>query len=745
LDRKISNARSTSLILFFVLEITGDCTLAASTAQPSPAPNEEPASEPGAAGKKSAADTEAPESAAEPVELETVIVTGRPEDYRSARPEESLEGENLRMQIANTLGKTLEQQLGVRNASFGPGVGIPVIRGLTGPRVRMLQNGLGAHDASTVSPDHAVAIEPLLAEKIQLLRGPATIRYGSGAIGGVVDVLDYRIPNGPPSNWAGGAAEMRYVDNGDEIAGVGKLDVGRDWFALHLDGFYRQRGNIEIPGAAIDQNAVEEQFGLTTVPTVYGYVPNTDLSNDGGSVGWSVSGDKGLLGMSFNTLHNDYGIPTGGHGLGHSHGDGRKHGEQVRVDMSQNRYDFKAEWFEPVRYIDKAALKIAVVDYQHSEVDLGVINTTFRNDVVEGRFELPFRPIDEMSGALGLQWINRKFSAVGTETFVPPTGIDMLAGYFTERFEYGDLALDIGLRKEQVITKPETDTQTIGGVIVVPLPDQLDYSPHSVSGALDWKITDKLLGNVTYSWSERAPDVQELLSLGPHLATRTFDVGNIDLRVESSRNLDVGLSWAGHGVQAKLTGFYNDVGNFIYLRNLGFFYDVESERFQLRCAQLDRCLPVYGYSQADATFIGYEAESSFELLETSGGLLELVLFSDFVRGRFQEKSLAAVPRMPTLRYGAQLGFGTDHWSTALRVARVEPQDDPGLNETDTPGYVMMNFTSSYRFDFDDQRSLMLFLRADNLLNQEIRNAVSFLRNFAPEPGRSIEIGLRATF
>jgi iron complex outermembrane receptor protein len=689
-------------------------------------------------------DYRAAEQPAEVVELEAVEVTADAERGRSARSGTVLLGEELRLQVADTLGKTLERQLGLRNASFGPGVGVPVIRGLTGNRIRTLQDGIGSHDAASVSPDHAVTIEPLLADEIEILRGPATVRFGSGAIGGAVNAVDHRIPEGPSAGIVGGASELHYGGNGDEFAVVGKAKTGLAPFALHLDGFYRIRGDLEVPGSAIDQAAVRRQFGLSRVPSVKGHVPNTDSEAGGGTVGWSVSGDRGLLGMAVNHLANDYGIPTGGHGLGHSHG-GRRHGERVRIDLKQTRYDFKAEWFEPMAYLEAAKLRIGLVDYEHSEVDLGLRNTTFRNEVLEGRFELPFHPLDFLSGSLGLHWSDRRFSALGRETFAPPTGIDMLAGYFTERLELGAAALELGLRAERQTTVPERRGHTVGGLYEVPLPGSLDYSPYSVSASLDWPIAEGLTGTLGYSWAQRAPDVQELLSVGPHMATRTFDVGNVALGVEAARNLELGLAWSSRRLETKVNGFYNRVEDYIYLRNLNFFFDAEAERLQLRCAQLDRCLPVYGYSQADAEFLGYEAEAGFRWPETGWGTVKLTLFSDFVRGRFDQRAMGDVPRMPALRYGLRLETGTACWSSSLRLARNEPQNHPGEGETPTPGYLMLSATLDYRWPLGNEHGLLFFLRGDNLLDQEVRNSVSFLRNFSPEAGRSVEIGVRTTF
>ncbi len=693
------------------------------------------------------------------LELETMEVIGTIDRPPASHPEISLQGEKLRMQIANTLGKTLEQQMGVNNASFGPGVGVPVIRGLTGSRIRILQDGIGSNDASSVSPDHAVTIEPLLADSITVLKGPAVVRYGSSAIGGAVNVSDGRIPDAAPENLLEGAAELRYGSNGDEKAGVFKLNAGKDFFALHLDGFYRERDDLTIPGSAIDTQALAKERNLSTIriPNTQGVVGNTDLRTQGGSIGGSISNNHGLLGMSANTLENQYGIPAGGHGLGHSHGLGKQIGGKVRVDMNQTRYDFKAEWAKPLSFVEAAKLRMGLVDYQHAELDAGVRSTRFKNEVLEGRFELPMQPTEHLTTTLGLHWSDRSFSAIGTETFAPATQIDMLAGFFTGRAEFGNLAMELGLRKEQQDTTPALRSVSVSGIPTpILLPEQVDHSPHSVSSSLDWKILPKLNAHAGYGWYERAPDVQELLSTGPHLATSTFDVGNVGLNTESSRNLDLGLSWQGDWLEAKIHGFYNEVSNYIYQGRLAsddgqpLLYASESHgsgRLTFKCAETGSryCLPVYGYSQADAILMGYEVESVFSLPETRWGTAKITLFSDYVRGRFDDQALGNVPRLPPLRYGAELGWETINFSSSLRLSRSEAQHKTGNFETETRGFFMLNLNLNYHWDIGQNRSLLFFLRGDNLLDQEARNAVSFLRNVSPEAGRSFELGVRASF
>lgn len=710
-------------------------------------------------------DSEPVSSSQSEPELEVMEVVGT----RDAAPESPqasiLKGKALQLQQSDTLGKTLEQELGVSNATFGPGVGLPVVRGLTGSRVRLLQSGIGSHDASSLSPDHAVAIEPLFAEEITVLRGPETIRYGGNAIGGIVDVKDNRIPERLPKKLIEGAVASRYDTNGEGTNSAFKVDIGKEWLAFNIAGFFRSRGDTQIPGQALDAAFIEQQFGLTGVNNASGTIPNTDSESLGGSVGLSWLGDQGMAGLSVSHTDNQYGVPKGSHALDPNHlGDGLELilpqindlrgfedilGPQalfpnIRLDMQQTRYDFKSEWYDPLPGIERIGFRYGLVDYQHIELERGLPFTTFTNDVGEGRLEIDHHGLDNLAGTVGVQWTNRDFSALGVETYVPETQQDSLGFYTTQAYTLDQFEFKLGLRTEQSWIDPSASALKLRGSALpaTPLPDELKFQADSVSFAIKWAFLEQANLTLTLNRGKRSPDIQELLSLGPHLSTRSFDIGNVQLKNETVNMVDLGIDWQADRVGLRANAYYNQTDDFIYQRNTGFVYEVDTEVIRQRCVSAAECVPMYAYDQRDATFIGYEAEAKGILTKLQQGDLSLKLFSDYVRGTFSDGD---VPRMPPLRYGAELGFGNAVWNTALRYTRSEAQEHAGLNENTTRGFNLLTATADYQLKLDDALQVSLFAKAANLLNEEMRSSVSFLRNYAPEPGRSFVFGLRATF
>lgn len=700
------------------------------------------------------------------VELETIEVVGVDQRSELTPEQSSLKGKALRLQQSDTLGKTLETELGVSNASFGPGVGIPVVRGLTGSRVRIMQNGIGSHDASTMSPDHAVAIEPLFAEEINIVRGPETIRSGGGAIGGIVDVKDNRIPERVPENLVGGAVESRYDTNGDGTNSAFKLDLGKDWLAMRVGGFFRSRNDTQIPGTAIDAAAMQQQFGLTNIRNATGEIPNTDSESSGGSVGASWLGDTAMAGMSVSYVDNRYGIPKGSHGLDPSHIEGLEFlpelvdltgfedilgpdalNPSIRIEMQQTRYDFKSEWYQPVTGIERIGFRYGLVDYKHTEIEGGLPFTTFRNNANEGRFEIDHKFFESLTGTFGAQWIDRNFSALGVETFVPVTDQSSLGFYTTQELTAADWVFKAGLRTEQSWVDPEASALKLRGSALppTPLPEDLKYQAESAAFSAKWNVSDKAAVTLSLNRAKRSPDIQELLSLGPHLSTRSFDIGNVQLQNETANMADLGFDWKSGRVNVRGNGYYNWTDSFVYQRNTGFFYDIDNAKLLQQCVSAVECLPIYAYDQRNAIFIGYESEVKTTLLTTGLGDLSVTLFSDFVRGQFADGDKSDVPRMPPLRYGTELGFGNSVWNTALRYTRAEQQRRPGLNETNTDAYHLLTATADYQVKSVGSLEFWLFAKGANLLNQEMRSSVSFLRNYAPDPGRSFVFGLRATF
>ncbi|MGX2040397.1 TonB-dependent receptor [Methylocaldum sp. MU1018] len=668
-------------------------------------------------------------------ELESVLITApAPEPAEaSARPFNALTGDELMRKVGNTLGETLNQELGMTSSSFGAGVGQPVIRGQSGPRVRVMQDSLGIQDLSTLSPDHANAVEPILAERIEVLRGPQTLLYGSGIIGGFVNVIDNRIPDRLPEKIVTGAAEQRYDTVSDETTSVLRLDAGQGFFALHLDGFYRDRNDVEIPGFAIDEKAEAASYGEEgheePGANTKGYIANTDARARGGTVGFSFVGEPGYFGFSVNRLENDYGIPPGAHSHGHEHGE-ESGADKIRVDMEQSRYDFKSELYDPAPFAEALRLRLGYTDYRHVEQENGVAGTVFSNEAVEGRIELAHKSIGPWRGTVGAQVQSSEFSAVGEEAVVPKSNISSHGFFAVENRQWRDVLFELGLRVEDQTISPDGMKSR-------------SHTPVSASGSAAWNLREDTALTFAVTRSQRAPQVQELFSNGFHAATRSFELGNPALSEETSYNLDLGFRYNPGWVSAEVDLFHSWVNDYIFQRNPGTVFNRENERFEAVCSEQDACVPVLESTQLDATFTGFEASLKFPVFDQPFGRLDLTLFSDYVRGRFDHGG--DVPRLPPLRYGFQLDYGFEKLTAFARLMNAEAQDNPGENETKTGDYLSFNVGAEYRLAAVDRAEIMVFVRGKNLLDETIRNSTSYLRNIAPEPGRSGEFGIRVSF
>lgn len=656
------------------------------------------------------------------LELDNIVVSRPLSDSpaNTALPVSILHGDELRMKAATSIGETLKNEPGITSQSFGPGVGQPVIRGQSGSRAQVLQNGLGSLDASSLSPDHANSTESLWAERIEVLKGPATLLYGSGAFGGIVNVLDNRIPDKLPENLIEGAIEQRYNTVNEGKSTAFKLEGGKDFLAWHLDGFYRDSINLKIPGNAISEKGTGEAQPINNSD---GRLLNSNTRARSGSAGFSLLGEQGFVGFSINHLDNNYGVPLD------AQTDPDEELEQVRIKLRQNRYDMKMELNEPLPFADTVRVRLGYNDYQHTEIESGTPGTVFKNQGFESRLELlqkPWAVFDH--GVLGLQTKNSEFSALGEEAIVPKSQIDSF-GLFTVQDIHTDMMIyELGLRVEQQWITPEDRAQT-------------SHTPVSFSVSALWQATQRDSLKLTFSRSQRAPDIQELLSNGPHLATGTFEIGNAGLVEETSNNLELGLHIDHDFVQADFDLYQNWVQDYVSQVNNGGFFDLDSETFLTNC--LGNCLPVFQTQQRNAEFQGFEAEVTIPMLVTDYGRLDSQLFGDYVRGRFSDGS--DIPRMPPLRYGLQLAWTHPDWRATLRMTRGERQDHPGLNETETDGYWLLNLAANYRLSLGDSTALLMFAKANNLLDDEIRNATSFLRNIAPEAGRGVEFGMRFEF
>jgi iron complex outermembrane receptor protein len=668
-------------------------------------------------------------------ELEEVIVTAAIPTKKSdaSSPVTVLSDDELQIKMGHSIGETLKNDLGISSQSFGPGVGSPVIRGQAGPRVRVLNNGIGANDMSAISPDHATSVEPLLAERIEVLRGPATLLYGSGAMGGVVNVIDNRIPGKAFDKAVNATLEQRFDSTSDETSSGIKVEGSKNHIAYHVDGFYRHRNNLDISGHGIDTAKVAiTDPGLEIIDNPKGYLNNTGAEAISGSAGLSWVDDFGFAGAAINNMNNTYGIAPDGTG-----------NEVVQIAMRQNKYDFKSELLNPFKFAKALRTRLGYTDYQHTEIANGEMGALFTNKTYEGRIELEHQNIGPLRGVVGFQAQSSDFNAlhyhthhhddhdqhsgVLVENILPRSDVHSYGVFAVESLDAGPVTYQFGTRVEQTDIRPDAM-------------QALSYTPVSASVSALWKLNDSNNLNLALTRSSRAPQAQELLSDGFHHATRSWERGDSSLKEETSYNLDLGYRFKSNWMRAELDLFHNWASDYIYQRRTGEFLDEEGD--SQHCDD-SYCVPVLQSSQANAIFKGYEAKLIFPMLENHLGLLELTLFSDYTRGEF--KSGGNVPRMPPLRYGAQLDYNKDKLSSYLRLTRGEDQPHGGDFETSTAGYFLLNVGVNYQLKAYQDSKLMVFAKGNNLLDQNIRNSTSYLRNFAPEAGRGAEVGFRLSY
>ena len=548
--------------------------------------------------------------------------------------------------------------------------------------------------------------EALLAERIEVLRGPSTLRFGNGAIGGVVNVIDNRIPTTVPEHTEGGL-ELRHNSVNDGDNAVFKLDGGEGNIAWHLDGLYRSTNNVKIDGPALLEHDDEEEH--EEEETTIGFVDNTGSNSKSLTGGLSWVGDDGFVGFSINRLENNYGIPPGAHE--HEEGESTAADEEaVRIDLAQTRYDLKAGLDNPWDGVEELSFSLAHNDYQHVELEGSDQGTRFTNDAWETRLELVHDLWHDWKGAFGLQAKIADFAAVGEEAFVAPAEISNYGFFWLEDLQLDDWHIELGLRAEHQEIDPEANAA-------------ISHTTKTASGAVQWLLGEQQHLSLSLTRAERAASVEELFSNGAHLATNQFAIGDSNLSEEASLNYELGYHYHGNTVSLMAFVFYNDISDFIYQRNRG--------------DELDG-LPVFAYTQQDTTFRGAEAELSILLNEQ----LTLNLFGDYVRAELATDG--DVPRITPARFGTEVEYENDRWRSNVRWAKVQAQNHPGEGEEPTAGYNRLDANISYLVA-GDSNDYTLFLRGGNLLNEDIRIATSFLREAAPQAGRNIELGVRMTF
>lgn len=605
-------------------------------------------------------------------------------------PVNVLSGDALKNAASATLGETLKNELGVSSSSFGPGVGLPVIRGQSDNRVKVMQDSVGSMDASSASPDHAITLEPLLATKIEVLRGPAALRYGSGAIGGVVNVLDNRIPSEQPDNGLEGGVELRHGSVNNETVGVGSATVGFGNVALHVDAMQRDSDEMKIPGMAQTNPAASDNSSQ-------GVVANTDTNASSQTLGVSYIGESGFIGLSTNSLDNNYGVPPDS-------------AELVRIDLHQRRYDIKGELNSPLNYIEKISGHLGHNDYAHSEIEDGEPGTRFTNQAFEGRLEALHAPIANWHGQFGLQLAQSTFAAVGEEAFIPKSDIHTTGLFIAEEYATGDWRYELGARADAQSIAPDSAAR-------------LRHNSSNFSTSANWEFIEQQQLRFGLSQSQRAPSIEELLANGPHPATGSFLLGDAKLKNETSLNMELGYKGQWDRWHGSLNIYRNQVTHFIFADNLN--TEIED-------------LTVYQYTQADATFEGYEVEVKYVIADT----WQARVFADQVRAKLN--SGTDLPRITPARLGGAVEYHGTHWGGGISSLRAAKQNHPGAFETPTAGSNRLDANLDYEFS-KLKTQYTVFIKLTNILNAEIRNPTSYLRDVAPEAGRNIQAGVRLRF
>ena len=655
--------------------------------------------------------------------LEEVRVVGTPHDRAPTEEAQSisvLAGETLRRSLGNTLGETLAGELGVSSTYFGPGASRPVIRGLAGARVKVMEDGIDALDVASVSVDHAVGVDPLAAQQVEIFRGPTTLLYGSGAVGGVVNTVTNRIPAAPPENGLEASFELRGDTVSRARSAAVKVDGGTDAFAWHFDGSRRSADDYEVP-----HHAALGHHGDHDVSA--GIVPNSDFVTAGAAAGGAWIGREASVGLAVSRLDSRYGIPGHGHGE-HAHDEGSdddhdlaaaaaSHADGARIELEQTRIDIRADRVGLPRF-PEIELRLGINDYAHVELEGAEIGTRVTNDAYEGRVEVLHAPWGAWQGAFGAQLGEREIAATGAEAFLPPVDTRTAGVFLLEYRDVGAWQISLGARLERVRHEAAEVSSTFSA------------SATSLSAAFIRRLAHDVSVSLNAARSERAPAPEELYSNGPHLAAQTFEIGSPALGIETSDHFDVGIRRTDGRVTWALTAFRTRYDGFIHLAATGVDDDESG-------------LPIHAYVQRDAKLAGLEAELFARLAEAGPGELDVRLFADTVRAKLEDGS--RLPRIPPRRLGLRLQYHDARLVAGIEAVRYDDQRRTAPFETPTRGYTLVGFDVAWTVRSGRDRSLDLFLQGANLLDEEARKHTSIVKDMAPLPGRNLAIGVRASF
>lgn len=644
-----------------------------------------------------------------------------------------LQGQELAQAIRPTIGETLDRTPGVSATSFGPNASRPVLRGLQGERVRILTDGIGAFDVSNTSADHAVVIDPLLAERIEVLRGPATLLFGSSAIGGVVNVIDKRIPRVVPDEIAHVDAMATYGYAADErsVGAAVDVPVGKQ-FVVHADGSYLKTGNLRVGDYVLAPSAramalanagtetddqIDEGVDFAGNAALKARLPNSAAETWTAGVGAALITDTGNLGISYSHYDSLYGIPTR-----YAIRPGEEQ-ESPRLDVAQDRVDLRAEVETGGGFLKSIKARAGFASYRHFELEPdGSIGTAFYNKGLEGRVELVQADRGAWKGASGVQYFARDFNVIGDEAFLPKSSTQQLGLFTLQQLDLGALKLEGGARYEHTVLEAK------------PLPEQPQFfngkrtfDTFSGSAGASLGFADGWRFGVNLSRTVRAPSAEELFANGPHAGTQAFEVGNPDFGTERAWGLEGVLRGSGPGYTLEASVYHNWFDNFIYESLTGAVEDG---------------LPVFQFTQGRARYYGFELQGTVTLARLGGFDVVADGVADYVHAQIE--GVGPAPRIPPLRLLGGLGLKGEKVDLRGEVEWSDSQPRLANFETPTASFTLVNAEVNFR-PWGNERPLSFALSANNIFDVDARRHASFLKDFAPLAGRDIRVSARVSF
>ena len=625
-------------------------------------------------------------------------------------------------QGAVTIGEALSGETGISSNQFGAGSSRPVIRGQDGPRVKILQNSSENIDVSTLSPDHAVTVDPALAKQVEVIRGPSTLLFGAGTVGGLVNVTDSKLPTAMPEKGYEGNVGLRYNTGSDErLASAGvTLGLG-DQVALRVEGLKREANDYIAPDY-VHEGEKERR------------VDNTFAKGQTVNVGLSWIYDRGFTGISYSNRQDQYGLPGHSHEYEscHLHGlslhcgehdhDEEEHDHEDHdhdhaheagpwIDLKSERYDVRTELDDPFAGFKKLRAQASYTDYQHDEIEEDTIATRFKNKGYDGRLELVHNPLGAWEGVIGTQYGQQKLELTGEEAFLAPNTTKKWSIFALEHAQFDDVHVELAARADQ--QKIDIDDSS---------KKDFDGSAFSVSGAANWEFAPNYKLSLVTSHQERLPLAQELYADGGHFATNTYELGNDQLSKEKSNNVELGFHYDDQTFDYHIHVYHNWFDDYIYAQTLDRYKD-------FRLVQ---------YAQDKAKFYGAEAEAGYQI----SPIYKLGVFGDYVRGKIDNDN---APRVPAGRLGTKVNANfDDHWSGSAEYYHVFQQDKIAAYETDTQSYNMLNLGVAYSGKYSNVSDYRVFLNANNLLDDQVYQHASFLSTI-PQVGRNFTVGVNFSF